>query len=155
MSKRPTKRTALLTRRATTGPDLTYLIEVIERLQRGDSLDLAQSRWTAELLGQIAGDIDPRPRFFRAVAHRPGDQELPFWVAAYIADCVLASPDHGAIAQSKQAAVRDCRVSPEVVRRAWLAHKQDARELVTGLRAKLGPAKTRSFILSKLKGCRK
>ena len=156
MSKRPDKRVSLSTRQAVPGPNLGYLAEVMELLHRGEPLNLAQSRWTAELLGVIAGDVDPRLQFYRAVAHRPpASQELALWIATHIADCEQSSPGRGVIAKSMDAASREFHVGPEIVRRAWLAHKTQAREIAASMRTKMGADKTRRFIAVKIRGCKK
>lgn len=58
-------------RRQRVGPELERLLELQFNLETGVHVHAVERRWLAKLLGDVAGDVDVRERFFESVAARP------------------------------------------------------------------------------------
>jgi len=104
---------------------------VSAKIHRKAALSKADRYWLAQLLAQIACDIDVRDRFFDKRHGRPADRDKQ----ARAHDCALWIAVHSApgragrltVTQAKAAAEERWQMSTEQVRRAWLAHGASVR----------------------------
>jgi hypothetical protein len=124
-------------RRLRPGHDVDRLFALIERLPTDAELTPGDRAWLWELLLDIASDIDVRGRFYRTVRGAPADQDRKFMCALWI-----ANRDEGVtITSAKAAAVRHWRMTPDQVRIAWRAHRDQAVALVGSSKSRQGLAR--------------
>ena len=123
-------------RRLRPGLDADQLVNVYEKLSRGEEIGLGERRWLEGLLEDLLADRDVRERFYVTLRGAPVDQGRKFWCAMWIAN----RPTEQTVTDAKAEAEDVWRLRDHQVNRAWLDHGRQAKQLVSASKNRRGLA---------------